>query len=180
MKVKDILGLFIAGAAIIWFSSKSGEKAINLAQSNVQVGANWQASIRSDDVFLPISSTQFLSATRQGANMILFASMDTCRYSNSFQPVLRKYLNDHQLQVANLNFSKERGVTDFNALQQVLGTVGTPSVYAIRDGRLVEKLKGSENHPHIIDDFFKRHSYLMQQSNIQFSDNEFDVMPNDF
>lgn len=186
MTSKEIIGIFFASVAIIWLASKAGngassnannstagavwqggEASLEWAENVGQGGAsnNWQAYAKSNGPFLAISAAELSSESKKGANMILFVSSDGCGYSREFEPVLRNYLNNNNLQVANLNFSKERNYIDFNKLQNILGerAGATPYVYAIRNGKVVDTLK-NRNNSKSVDDFFHQNAYLMQSS----------------
>ncbi|MFT0210995.1 hypothetical protein VQ643_00060 [Pseudomonas sp. F1_0610] len=163
MTSKEILGAICASIVIILFAYKNNKTETDLTHSSSP--ANWQASAKKSDPFIAISTAQLIKESNKGANMILFVSSDNCGYSRQFEPALRSYLKANSLQVGNLNLSKERGYIDFNGLKAILGerAGATPSVYAIQNGKVSERLLDRDN-PQVVDDFFRRNAYLMQFS----------------
>lgn len=83
----------------------------------------------------------------EGTHLVIFAS-PTCKASESFKPKMKKVLKENDLVISYYDTSKlVYNSDDYNKVWNSANATGTPTVFIIKDGELVDNLMGnvSEN-----------------------------------
>ena len=128
----------------------------NAQRESESVQANEQGD------FTNINITQYLDYFNNSEKQIVLVARPGCSYCQIAEPIIKNIIYEYKVNINYLNtddFSEEDNNNFISTDESFAEEFGTPTLLAINEGKITDKIMGLTDHAHYVD-FLKRNGYI--------------------
>lgn len=170
-KLLPVIGIGIVGILIVicCFVGEKGSTSTTskLTEDTNQILANAQnesSQVEDEDEkdFENIDIDKYLEYYNGNEEKIIFIGRPTCSYCQIAEPIVKKINKDYDLTIYYLNtddFVDDDEATFVTSDEFLNDGYGTPMLFIVSNGKIVDKVDGLSDTAHYLD-FFKKNNFI--------------------